>query len=735
MEKKKYSNTYLIVFFISLFCFVVPGFQLLSEEPASDYNTYYKYPLAFGIEYQNLLPLSRYVDDYGFILFDVSGILELPLKEIPQLKPLVRTGVMFTQGDNKSTDSDLPDNKYNQTSFLLGAGMVYSHRFSKIFEAGIEISGGFEYTSFPYLLPDNEPRSSTSLFIDCKFPVTIDPIFNLGIDFQPGIRYRYSLSPFHYFDGFLFSFGGAINFRLGDDPDISGAIRSIRFNNISLASLFAGMQSYYISNPAGFVSITNIEKYRISDVKVSFFQAGFMDSPTPAETIVELKPGETREIPIYVSFNSEIFTTEGITPLTGEVIVSYMAKDKPGSQAESVVYDLYDKTSLTWDDDRKIGAYITPSDGILKDYTSYILQAAKDKLLLTYNNPLQTAVLLYSALTEIGCIYQADPVLPFVSTQKNTQLVDTINLPRDTLRRISGDCDDLTVLYISMLETLGIESGFVTVPGHIYPVVNTGVPVRHFKKIHPERSMTLNVMGTVWVPVEMTMLGKGDFLSAWEAGVREWFAWDEMVESRKFYLTKEAQKLYRPVGLKKQKVDFSFGNSLTIANRFHENLASLSRIVIQDHELAARGSDQKTDYNKLGIIYAYFNKPEKAAQAFQKAIERDPDYFLAVINLGNLFFQTGKYSDALSQYVSALKYFKENETAPRLTYIKLLLKISVVYYQIKEYDDAKEYFLAAQELSPEETALYSYLKKEDQEKTRSQELAGYYLALQYIEDE
>lgn len=735
MKNKKNKYTALFIILICIPCFFIPGFPVYPDESVSDYNKYYKYPLAFGIEYQNLFPISHYVDDYGFILFDVSGTLEKPFKNLPQLRPLLRAGAVFTSGNTSSTDDTSRHNKYNQTTFYCGTGAGYSHRFSKLLEAGIELTGGIDYTIFPYLLPDQGSRGAFGLYADCKVPVTINPIFNLSIEFQPGIRYRKSLSPLHYFDGFLFSIGGTINFRLGEDPDIKGIIRSIRFNEISLSALFAGMQSYYSRNPAGTVSITNIEKYAINDVKISFYQAGYMDSPTPAGTIIELKPGETREIPLLVSFNSEIFNTEGVVPLTGEVIVTYMSKSKPGKQAESVVYDLYDKTALTWDDDRKIGAYITTSDSVLKDYTSFIIQSGKDKLLVTYNHPLQTAMLIYSALTETGCLYQADPILPFTSAQRDTGIVDTINLPRDTLKRITGDCDDLTVLYISVLETLGIESGFITVPGHIYPVVNTGIPVRHYRKIHPERSWTINVNGTLWVPVEVTMIGKGNFLKAWEAGAREWASWEEQPERRNFYMTKEAQSLYRPVGLIKTDTDFSFGNSSSIGRMFEENIALLYDKVIRDFLRTAEENKQKSDFNKLGIAYANFNKPGKAEEAFRAAVALDPGYSLAVINLGNLFFQTGRYEDALKQYFLALEGFKPADTTPSPAYLKLLLKISVVYYQLEQYNQAREYYLTAQEISPGDTAQYAYLKNKDSEEPRSGELPGYYLVLQYMEED
>ncbi len=232
----------------------------------------------------------------------------------------------------------------------------------------------------------------------------------------------------------------------------------------------------------------------LSGVLHSFAQSAEVDYNTyyqfPLSLGIEyqsLKPfgGESREIDITASYNQEIFTTEGITPLTGEIIADYISRNKAANQRFSVSYDLHDKTALSWDDDRKVAAFITPAD---------------------------------SALTEIGVLYQVDPTSPFTAAQSNPLIVDSISLPRDTLKRATGDCDDLTVLYTSILETVGIETAFITVPGHIYAAFNTRVPSRSYKSVHPDRNMTLNINGELWIPVEITMIGNDDFLSAWRKG-------------------------------------------------------------------------------------------------------------------------------------------------------------------------------------------------------------------------
>ncbi|RKX76706.1 MAG: hypothetical protein DRP87_11125 [Spirochaetes bacterium] len=216
---------------------------------------------------------------------------------------------------------------------------------------------------FKNLVPEEGTVGALNLIVEGGLRIALNPSFNFSVDVHPSIKYFHSFIPLTDFNGFIFGVGFSGSFRFGKDPDAPEAvIRSIKFGEVKLPPLFAAMQSFYAKNPIGKVTITNTEKQGISDVRVSFFQKGFMDSPTPTETIPELKGGDSREVKLLASFNQEVFSTEGITPLTGEVIATYSYGGRPSEQRQSVSYDLYDKTSVTWDDDRKVAAFITPAN-------------------------------------------------------------------------------------------------------------------------------------------------------------------------------------------------------------------------------------------------------------------------------------------------------------------------------------------------------------------------------------
>ncbi|GAH49847.1 unnamed protein product, partial [marine sediment metagenome] len=264
-----------------------------------NYNTYYRFPISFGAEYQSLSPFAAYGSLYN--IFDISANVRWPIPTVPVLQPTVKFGWM--RFDSQDLAEPL---KWDHKHWYGALGLTFAHRFAKNFEIGGEALAGFSEAVFPNLLPEVGSVGSTNLLFEAGVRISLNPSFNFNIDVHPNLKYLLSLGPLKDFNGFIFGIGFSAAFRFGQDPDATGAIiRSIRFEELEVPALFAAMQSYYVKNPIGKVTITNTEKHAISDVEVSFYQAGYMDSPTPAASIPELSGGESREIPLYASFNQE----------------------------------------------------------------------------------------------------------------------------------------------------------------------------------------------------------------------------------------------------------------------------------------------------------------------------------------------------------------------------------------------------------------------------------------------
>ena len=715
---KLLDRTHISLIIISVILILTPlsAIQAFSQQSAIDYNQYYRYPFSIGIEYQSLNSFKEYGNDFN--IYEIAAHFRWPFLKTPLFIPTMRLGIM----NFDSQDADEPE-KWDHKHYFFTLGILYSNRFTKNFEIGAEAAAGYSQAVFPNVVEDVDALGSGNLVLELGGRIGLNPSYNFNIDINPNLKYLHSLSALKEFNGLIFGIGFSAHFRFGRDPDSPAAtIRSIRFDEVSIPSLFAAMQSYYVSNPIGTITISNTEKHTISDIDVSFYQAAYMDSPTPSATLAELGSGDSMEVDLYASFNEEVFRIEGITPLTGEIIVTYSSKGKPAEQRQPVSYDLHDKTAITWNDDRKVAAFITPADSALRNYSSYIRKSCKNDVILNYSEELQFAMQVFHALHEIGVIYQVDPLSPFTTVQENPMVVDSISLPRDTLKRSTGDCDDLTVLFNSLLETVGIETGFITVPGHIYPCFNTKVPSRSYRDLHPDREMMIDVDGSLWVPVEITMIGRSDFLSAWRKGSEEWHAFEKNPERRGFHLTRSSQELYRPVGLKETDLGLQYGDKKNIITAYKQDMGELVDLILYEYTEIAKMRGNKEDYNVLGTRCAKFNQFLKAEQAFMKALEIDPYYLQARVNLGSLMYLNNEYERALSQFMDVLDTLKGRNQVATLVRLQLLINISKTYYKMKEYELSKSYYEQAYEIDPEETERYSYLAKVSSDTSRAAEV-------------
>ena len=131
------------------------------------------------------------------------------------------------------------------------------------------------------------------------------------------------------------------------------------------------------------------------------------------------------------------------------------------------------------------------------------------------------AIAFYQAMSLYGLSYIIDPTTPYKEFSKNETAVDFLQFPRQTFQYKAGDCDDLTILYSALLESIGIETAFITIPGHIFMAFSLNMVPEEARKAFYRDDDLIYLEESSWVPVEVTELS-GGFLNAWKTGAREW---------------------------------------------------------------------------------------------------------------------------------------------------------------------------------------------------------------------
>lgn len=88
-------------------------------------------------------------------------------------------------------------------------------------------------------------------------------------------------------------------------------------------------------------------------------------------------------------------------------------------------------------------------------------------------------------------------------------------------------------------------------------------------------------------------------------------------------------------------------------------------------------------YYRIGNLYALKGDTDLAIENYEKALELDPLYPFANLELGSMYMTKGAFTDALSAYNRAIK------AAPRE--IMPYNNIGIIYIELADYDRAEEY--------------------------------------------
>jgi hypothetical protein len=168
--------------------------------------------------------------------------------------------------------------------------------------------------------------------------------------------------------------------------------------------------------------------------------------------------------------------------------------------------------------------FVTPDDERILTMSRQLVRQldfeGEEKLRSFYS-----AAHLFESLAEMGISYHSDPLIPFYRD-------DRVQYAYETLELKTGDCDDLVVLYASLLESVGINSAFVEVRdpdqelAHVYLMFNSGINAEDSQLVssNDKRYILLdNSIGqkTVWIPIETTLLEDG-FEEAWQSGALQY---------------------------------------------------------------------------------------------------------------------------------------------------------------------------------------------------------------------
>jgi hypothetical protein len=285
-------------------------------------------------------------------------------------------------------------------------------------------------------------------------------------------------------------------------------------------AVYPARRDVFAYQPLGSVRVTNVTDQPVN-IRAKLFLEGFMDVPTESQPVYVV-PGQQVELPLTAIFNDRLLAASQMTIRDAVVAVSSTMNGEDDRRSARVI--IHGKNA--WDGDvGSLRYFVAPDDPEILRYTRDVLLSNRSNLAATGED--LTAFRNASTLINTFAgqlVYVNDPKLSS----------DLVQYPSETLALKGGDCDDMSVLISSLLNSMGISTAFIDVvppgrpeAGHVYLMFDTGLPASRAPEVseNPKRYVVRKGPEggeTVWIPIETTVIMKG-FEESWNVGAAEYF--------------------------------------------------------------------------------------------------------------------------------------------------------------------------------------------------------------------
>jgi hypothetical protein len=476
-------------------------------------------------------------------------------------------------------------------------------------------------------------------------------------------------------------------------PKAALTVPPLEITKVELNELFASAYKHYETTPLGKVTVKNNTDKTYPKVKLTFSIKAVMDYPTEIQ-IDALPPKKEIAVDLKPVFSNKILDITENTSLQSELSLTYHIAGEPKTVTRTFPVTLYERHAMKWDQQEKVGAFVTLKDPVVADFGRAVVQQYVD----AYPNLHPSIVYgrgIFAALGVLGLTYIVDPTSPYQQFSENAASVDYLQYPRDTLARKSGDCDDLTVLFAAAMENVGIQTALVDVPGHVFILFNTGVPEAEKSTLGFADALLVVHRGTVWVPVEMTLVGSS-FTKAWQKAAESYRDWSAKGKVTVVEINK-AWETFKPVTLPKADVKTPVVQRAEIEAKYKgeletlgkQRLATLSEAYL---ETLKKNPVDQTALCQLGILYAENGLHAEALEQFKAMLAVDKNSSLALNNIGNIHLLQDRLEDAKQAYEAAL-VASPNDPGTMVNLARVLARMN-------KKEEAKKLFLDAAAIDP-----------------------------------
>lgn len=292
----------------------------------------------------------------------------------------------------------------------------------------------------------------------------------------------------------------------------------VEVDEYEIQPVFPVFYSFYNENSFGKAVFFNGEENRISNVRISIFIPEYMTIPKLCAQFDRVERNEYFSSEITAFINETILESLMAHRTDGKFIVSYRSLGKEVTYEKTIDITALNLNAMNWDDDRRAAAFVSSHDGAANKVSKFAKSIILKNPQNDYTQNIAFARGIFAVLKAYGISYVKDPTSPFSSEE--TQDVDFLQFPYQTLLYFGGDCDDLSILNCALFESIGIKTAFITTPAHIFMAFDSGVSPEKADEVIKDRRYIIQDK-RVWIPLETTICQENFEISR-AAGYNQW---------------------------------------------------------------------------------------------------------------------------------------------------------------------------------------------------------------------
>lgn len=579
----------------------------------------------------------------------------------------------FQLGVNTSyTDLNAINN--DSVSFLCVGGLAsYYKPFAKRFGFRADISGGVamaiidNYVKDLYDTSNGIPYGITFFCgADAILNWFVTPDISLLLDI--GAKYYGGMAP-------------AVSATAGVSFLLPSSNSKLEINNILSTTVIPVFKDYYVENPVLRIDLTNKERFTIYEMQIDVMQ-GNLTSGNSVFFSKKLDVDEAASVYIPVTWNKSILERTETSMESVNIEISYKVSGRKRLLKKTAYCLVLGKNNFVWQTafsetgdeyldyvlsyhDGKTAVFVNPNEDELISLVQSIKQITAanvgyDGLPKQFKTIYATAA--YLQMRQIK--YQVDPnSIPYGKSASTK--TDYLRFPYETLATGYGDCDDISILYASLLEAAGVPVAFITIPGHIFIAADSGLSKKNAIQLFGDTSLFIEYEEKIWMPIEITESNKG-LNASWLSGIKGWTSTFDT--ERGFYELEEIWQEFKPANIPWREKATLFKPESELGNFATVNRNEISEFAIQTarNQFALRFSSetlvqQATEYSKIARLEFTFGKLDDAYKDIFNAILLNPSY-ANYYNAALIAKAANRQSDALNMLNKAIAIRNTNQS-------------------------------------------------------------------------